>query len=196
MTHPASGLRERKRLRTRALIVAAAVELSRQVGYAHVTTRQIADRADVSESTLFRLFGSKGAIVREDPFIEPFMDALDALPRELGITVAFKKAIDTAVAAIDPADWTIERERRLLLISEDELIATRTQELYSAADRMTSWIARGPTNDASDLRVTLYATFVLSGYVRVPVCSETTPQQWADNLHLVVDMAGSGAGLE
>lgn len=57
------GLRERKNRRTRRAIVAAAVELTLQDGWAAATIPRIAERADVSPRTVSTWFPAKDDIV-------------------------------------------------------------------------------------------------------------------------------------
>ncbi len=59
---PALGLRERKKQRTRATLIDAAVELCERQGYEHTTVDQIAAIADVSPRTFSRYFATKDAI--------------------------------------------------------------------------------------------------------------------------------------
>jgi AcrR family transcriptional regulator len=59
---PALGLRERKKLRTRATLIDAAVELCERQGYERTTVDQIAAIADVSPRTFSRYFATKDAI--------------------------------------------------------------------------------------------------------------------------------------
>src|SRR5207237_10604602 len=62
------GLRERKKVRTRGAIQHHALRLFREQGYEETTVSQIAEAAEVSESTFFRYFASKEATVLEDDF--------------------------------------------------------------------------------------------------------------------------------
>jgi AcrR family transcriptional regulator len=57
-------LREQKKLRARADILAAANTLIARKGYADTTMREIADAANVSYQTLYNYFPSKAEIVR------------------------------------------------------------------------------------------------------------------------------------
>lgn len=60
---PNLGLRERKKLRTRATLIDVASELCLQQGYDNTTVEQIAAAAEVSPRTFSRYFSSKGAVV-------------------------------------------------------------------------------------------------------------------------------------
>lgn len=62
--------------RGRDLLLAAARELFNQHGYKTVTTRQIAERAGVSEQMVFRHFGSKAKLF-EAAAVAPFVEHLD-----------------------------------------------------------------------------------------------------------------------
>jgi AcrR family transcriptional regulator len=67
--------RRRSRGEPRRLLLDAAVELFNERGY-DATTREIADRADVSETLLFRTFVNKAGLFRE-AMIAPFIEFVD-----------------------------------------------------------------------------------------------------------------------
>jgi AcrR family transcriptional regulator len=70
------GPRQRRaRGEPRRLLLEAAVELFNARGY-RASTREIADRADVSETLLFRNFGDKAGLFRE-AMVKPFVDFVD-----------------------------------------------------------------------------------------------------------------------
>ncbi|WP_158230786.1 TetR/AcrR family transcriptional regulator [Frankia sp. CcI49] len=67
----------RRRGEPRRLLLAAARELFSTQGYAVISTREIAEHAGVSETLLFRHFGSKAGLFREAlalPFVEFIQD--------------------------------------------------------------------------------------------------------------------------
>jgi AcrR family transcriptional regulator len=59
------------------LLLAAARDLFNRKGYAGTSTREVAERAGVSETLIFRNFNTKAGLFRE-AIVQPFVDALDA----------------------------------------------------------------------------------------------------------------------
>ena len=59
------GRRERKKRETRERIYESARQLFLERGFAAVTVDQIAEAADVAQTTFFNYFQSKGALLRE-----------------------------------------------------------------------------------------------------------------------------------
>src|SRR5690349_11550511 len=85
MTPPASGeLRARRQARTRAAIVAAAIELFTDRGYANVTVSDIAARAEVGRTTFFRYFKDKSDVLfaDDDALGDTLVRAADHAARE------------------------------------------------------------------------------------------------------------------
>ena len=68
--------------RTHEALRQAAVELFAQRGYDATGTAQVAERAGVSEMTLFRHFSSKEALLLADPFDPLIADAVRARPND------------------------------------------------------------------------------------------------------------------
>lgn len=61
----ATGLREKKAARTRQQIVDAALDLFIQRGFDQTTMEEIAERAEIGSSTLYRYFPSKDQVILE-----------------------------------------------------------------------------------------------------------------------------------
>jgi AcrR family transcriptional regulator len=100
------GLRERKKIKTRAAIRREAFRLIDEQGYANTTVEQIAEAADVSSSTFFRYFPAKEAVLLSDDYTEPVIDAFIAAPSELSPVAAYRHPV---VATFD-AMTAVERE--------------------------------------------------------------------------------------
>jgi AcrR family transcriptional regulator len=94
---PALGLRERKKLRTRATLLDAAVELCDRQGFDRTTVDQIAAIAEVSPRTFSRYFATKDAIAFAliDDAIDLAAAELARQPRELNHFEALRRSYVT-----------------------------------------------------------------------------------------------------
>jgi AcrR family transcriptional regulator len=95
------GLRERKKLKTREEIAAAAMRLFRERGFDAVTVAEIAREADVSEKTVFNYFPSK-----EDLIVhrgqEKTAALIEAIHASHGSVIApFQRATEELLDAIE-----------------------------------------------------------------------------------------------
>jgi len=125
------GLRERKKARTRAAIQRHALRLFREQGYDATTVSQIAEAAEVSESTFFRYFPSKEEVVLWDEFDPRVVDVLLAQPPEVGPIRALRIAIREVLGQLSPADREAMRERTDLMLAVPELRMTMLEQLAS-----------------------------------------------------------------
>lgn len=75
--------RSAKTVRTRARILAAAIDLFTRGGYEKTTVAQIAAAAGVTEMTFYRHFGSKDQLLVDDPYDPLIVAAIAAQPRSL-----------------------------------------------------------------------------------------------------------------
>lgn len=87
MPDVADGLRERKKRRTRAMLIEAAADLCLRNGYDNTTVEQIAAAAEVAPRTFSRYFPNKECVVASitDDLDELIADAMERQPD--GITV-------------------------------------------------------------------------------------------------------------
>ncbi|CAN5551268.1 TetR family transcriptional regulator [soil metagenome] len=88
------GLRERKKLRTRATLIDAAVELCLTHGYENTTVEQIAAVAEVSPRTFSRYFATKDAVIMTllDDLVASVAVELSAIPASVPVFEALHLA--------------------------------------------------------------------------------------------------------
>jgi AcrR family transcriptional regulator len=108
------GLRERKKQRTRSMLIDAAIELCDRQGFEHTTVDQIAAVADVSPRTFSRYFATKDAVVLAlvDDMVDAIAVQLARQPAELSELEALKAAhvdMARATATTPPGGFTAER---------------------------------------------------------------------------------------
>jgi AcrR family transcriptional regulator len=94
---PALGLRERKKQRTRATLIDAAVELCERQGFERTTVDQIAAIADVSPRTFSRYFATKDGIALAliDDAIDVAAVELARQPSDIGHFEALRRSYVT-----------------------------------------------------------------------------------------------------
>jgi AcrR family transcriptional regulator len=108
------GLRERKKLRTRATLIDAAMELCLRDGYENTTVEQIAAAADVSPRTFSRYFATKDAVFMTliEDYTHEVSIELESVPTEIGPLEAMRQAhvaVLTRVASRQVGRLTTER---------------------------------------------------------------------------------------
>lgn len=155
-----TGLRERKKRRTKAAIADAALDLFLAKGFEQTTIAEIAEAAEVSPRTFFSYFQTK----EEAAFAKSGPDELDRLRRGLGDRASSESAIDALwkwlESIMDDPDFNDERElsrRRLigetpaLTAYEMTAVDTRFRAILAAA------VAEDLGIDAGDLRAQMVA---------------------------------------
>jgi len=115
---PALGLRERKKLRTRATLLDAAVELCDRQGFERTTVDQIAAIAEVSPRTFSRYFATKDAIAFAliDDAIDLAALELARQPVELNHFEALRRSYISMYSATKTAPVGALSEDRMMCI--------------------------------------------------------------------------------
>ncbi len=102
MSEQPEGLRERKKLRTRANLISTAAELCQRQGYDNTTVEQIAAAAEVSPRTFSRYFPTKDAVVIAivEDTAAYVADELEKLPRDI---TEYEAMLRAHLVALQPA---------------------------------------------------------------------------------------------
>ena len=148
------GLRERKKQRTRATLIDAAVDLCERQGFDRTTVDQIAAVADVSPRTFSRYFATKDAIALAliDEVLERTAEELARQPLELNQFEALLRAyLAMATAAKVAAAGELSADRvmcivRIILSSS----ALRQSALEYRANAVDAELARRMGTDIGD----------------------------------------------
>ncbi len=173
---PRPGLRERKEIRTREAIRSAAYALIEQQGYDSTTVEQIAERAEVSPSTVFRYFPTKEDIVVTDEYDEPLLAELAARPAGEPWTDSVRYVIREAVRlAMTEQPETTELRARLML--EVPAVRARMREALTGTGRTLAEAVAGRTGlDPEGLEVRVHVMSLIGGLLEA-----TT--YWAEHGH-------------
>jgi AcrR family transcriptional regulator len=150
---PVLGLRERKKLRTRAAIREHALRLFGEQGYAETTVEQIAEAAEVSPSTFFRYFPTKEDVVMVDDLDPVMIAAFNAEPPETPPLRALRNAFKRVYAELEPEQLEQERARAALITSVPELQGRMMQNLTSTVRMLATAVAQRVGRPEDDLAV-------------------------------------------
>ncbi|MEV4348472.1 TetR family transcriptional regulator [Actinoplanes sp. NPDC049596] len=150
MTSQPLGLRERKKLRTRAAIRTAAMRLFEEQGYATTTVEQIAEAAEVSPSTFFRYFPTKEDTVLTDDYDPLIVAAIRAQPPEVPVVRAILLGMRDVFANLSEPEWAAERRRQRLIETVPELRSRQQQQTVAAVGMLAELIAEREGRPAAD----------------------------------------------
>jgi AcrR family transcriptional regulator len=149
MTSLPTGLRERKKAKTRAAIREHAMRLFEEQGYAATTVDQIAEAADVSPSTFFRYFPTKEDVVLADDYDPIVVAALRAQPADLDQVEAIRRSLREMFGQLNEEQWEQERRRQQLIHTVPDL-RMRHQQQYAEAITLLAGVVAERAGLAAD----------------------------------------------
>ena len=161
------GLRERKKIRTRAAIRDNAMRLFREQGFAATTIDQIAEASDVSPSTFFRYFPNKDAVVLTDDLDDLMIDAVRRAPKELAPLAALRHAFAGALDAMSDEALAFEQERQELINRVPELRTAMVDAFKHNVDLIRVLMAERTGADADSLEMRVFAGAVVGAMLAV-----------------------------
>ncbi|MFF7353276.1 MULTISPECIES: TetR/AcrR family transcriptional regulator [Streptomyces] len=173
---PHVGLRERKKIKTREAIRAATYALVEEQGYDATTIDQIAERAEVSPSTVFRYFPTKEDIVLTDEYDPLILEEIRARPADEPWSETMRYVLHRAIEFGMDDDLAVSRLRTHLMV-QVPAVRSRMMESMSATGRMLcEAIGERTGRDPDGLEVRVYAMSLIGALME-------TSMYWAENDH-------------
>jgi DHA2 family multidrug resistance protein-like MFS transporter len=167
-TSPArSGLRERKKARTRATIQACALRLFREQGYDATTIEQIIEAADVSETTFFRYFPTKEDVALDEAYDPMLIEAFEAQPPQLAPVPALRAAFASTFAGLTAQQRAELRERIALTLTVPRLRAAMLDQISRATQLIGRAMAERAGRRPDDLTVRAVTGAIVGAAVAV-----------------------------
>ncbi|OXS33586.1 TetR/AcrR family transcriptional regulator [Streptomyces sp. XY006] len=184
---PQPGLRERKKIKTRQAIRTATYALIDEQGYDATTIEQIAERAEVSPSTVFRYFPTKEDIVVTDEWDRLMTAELRARPEDESWAAVLRRVIRTALDLSLAEEPEVLRLRARLGV---EVPAVRARMLESTAVTgrlLREALAERSGLDPDGLELRVFAMSVMGGLMEASRYWAETGHR--DDIRVLVDRA-------
>jgi AcrR family transcriptional regulator len=188
------GLRERKKLKTRAAIQKEAMRLFLEKGYEATTIEEIAAAVDISPSTFFNYFPNKEDVVFADELDPLLIEAINAEPSDVNPIRALRNAMRSVFSKLTPEQDTVMRQRMRLMTSSPELRAAMLNQFASQVDQVAGVLAQRIGGKADDFAVRNLAGALTGVMISALLAAADDPKA---DLYLLADraMAHLEAGL-
>ena len=147
------GRRERKKLRTRALIQKEALRLFLEKGFEATTIEEIAEAADIATSTFFNYFPTKEDVVLQDDLDPVLLEAIQVEPAGLHPIAVLRKAIHNVFSHLTPEQNAIFRRRLALMASNPTLRAAFLNQSANQLDEIVAVVAGRAGRSSADFAV-------------------------------------------
>jgi AcrR family transcriptional regulator len=170
------GRRERKKAATRQTIVDSAIELFLARGFDAVSVREIADRADVSPTTVFAHFPQKEALLffEESAQRERLVAAVRDRSSGASISDALKAHYRSEFVAMWSGEGSELRGRVVSLMGETPALQEYASRMWLRhEDSLAAAIAEGFGLPEPSDEIRIYARFAL--HIQLMVTSDTDP---------------------
>jgi AcrR family transcriptional regulator len=176
------GLRERKKLKTRAALQTEAMRLFLKKGFAQTTIEEIADAAEVSPSTFFNYFSSKEDLVLQDDLDPLIIAALNAQPPELGPIAALRAAMNSTFSAITPEEIAMVQQRTALVQRDPDVRAAMLSQFAGMVEQVAEVLAPRAGRAATDFAVRNLAGAVIGVLMSSVLAAVGDPEADLTNL--------------
>jgi len=143
-----TGLREQKKLETRAALFRAAMALFAERGYDAVSIAEIAAAANVSKMTVFNYYPTKEDLVFApmEEHIDEFADVVRARPAGTGVVAALRAHFLDQLAAFEPATGLTDVPHVIasqrLIMSTPALLPRLRASVFRSEDALADALAK------------------------------------------------------
>jgi AcrR family transcriptional regulator len=161
------GLRERKKIKTREAIRAATFALVKEQGYDATTIEQIAERAEVSPSTVFRYFPTKEDIVLTDEYDPLMVEELRARPAGESWFESLRYILHKAYELTEQGNPEAVRMRAHLGVQVPAVRSRMYESMSQTATLLRGVVAERFGRDPDSLEVRVYAMSLIGGLMEV-----------------------------
>jgi AcrR family transcriptional regulator len=155
------GLRERKKLKTKAAIRKEAMRLFLDKGFDATTIEEIAAAVEISPSTFFNYFPTKEDVVFEDELDPLILAAFDAQPEGTNPIRAIRNAMLTVFRALTPEQDRVMRERMALMTSTPSLRSAMLSQFADMVNEIAALVANRAGGSPSDFAIRNFAGALL-----------------------------------
>jgi AcrR family transcriptional regulator len=189
---PASptGLRERKKAKTRWAIQEHALRLFAEQGYEATTVDQIAAAAEISPSTFFRYFGTKEDVVVQDEFDDLLMESLRAAGASDDPLASLRGSLRQVIATVDANELRKSQERTALIISVPSLRARSFDNILAGFDEAVTAFATAGGRSPDDARSRAFVGAFLGALL--PVLMQWHASGYTQDVTELIDAALGG----
>jgi AcrR family transcriptional regulator len=146
------GLRERKKLKTRAAIQKEAMRLFLKKGFEATTIEEIAEAVEISPSTFFNYFPSKEDVVLQDDLDPLLYAAFASQPPDVNPLAALRTAMRSVFSHLTPDQDSVLKNRLRLLATSPVLRAAMLDQfagmVQQGAELLASRLGRSPDDFA------------------------------------------------
>ena len=146
-----TGLRERKKEQKRGRLKDAALELFAERGFDDVTVDEVAERAEVSKSTLFRYFETKEDLILADTrgHGDAFLAAFAERPVDEPVLSSLRAAVHSLVSNVQADRARFQRRTRI--VADSPTLSSRSLERrMQAGHELDRAIGHGLNADDDD----------------------------------------------
>jgi AcrR family transcriptional regulator len=194
MTKP--GLRERKKQKTRGAIQREAMRLFQEQGYDATTVEQIAEAAEVSQSTFFRYFPTKEDVVLLDDYDPLIARLISERPQDEPAAAAVRGAILEALRITFAEDEKLIRDRIGFMLSVPAIRAKMYEQSTATQDVFSAMLAGRTGRDPESFEVKVAAGIII-GALNIAVMQWATEPgtELADLICRALDLVESGLVL-